>query len=214
MKNELSTFSENRPRYAINILITILVLIGLYLSFTAKDGETLASRGIGSLKFFTVDSNILVGAVSAIFLISTHKNTQVRAISVMKLVSAASVGITFLTVAAFLGPLYGYSKMYHRANFLFHLVIPIMSMLEYILFNKDNLKKIECVLCALPVLVYGIVYIVNLFVSGVDKGDWYGFVNWGFATGIGIFCMICLISIILGLSLKIINDRVLIIRTK
>lgn len=132
----------------------------------------------------------------------------------MKLVSAASVGITFLTVAAFLGPLYGYSKMYHRANFLFHLVIPIMSMLEYILFNKDKLKKIECVLCALPVLVYGIVYIVNLFVSGVDKGDWYGFVNWGFATGIGIFCMICLISIILGLSLKIINDRVLIIKTK
>ena len=82
------------------------------------------------------------------------------------------------------------------------------------MFNRDNLKKIECVLCALPVLVYGIVYIVNLFVSGVDKGDWYGFVNWGFATGIGIFCMICLISIILGLSLKIINDRVLIIRTK
>lgn len=67
MKNEPSIFSENRPRYAINILITILVLIGLYLSFTAKDGETLASRGIGSLKFFTVDSNILVGAVSAIF---------------------------------------------------------------------------------------------------------------------------------------------------
>ncbi len=66
MKNEPSIFSENRPRYAINILITILVLIGLYLSFIAKDGETLASRGIVSLKFFTVDSNILVGAVSAI----------------------------------------------------------------------------------------------------------------------------------------------------
>ena len=44
MKNELSTFSENKPRYVINILITILVLIGLYLSFTAKDGEMLASQ--------------------------------------------------------------------------------------------------------------------------------------------------------------------------
>lgn len=209
MPGKMLTITDNKQRYAINILIMILVLIGLYLSFTAKDGETLAARGIRSLKYFTVDSNILVGVVSAIFLITTRNNSQVREISIMKLVSAASVGITFLTVVAFLGPLYGYSRMYHRANFLFHLVVPLMSMFEFILFNRGKLKKTECILCALPVLIYGAVYMINLFVNGIEKGDWYGFVNWGFAAGIGIFCVICLISIILGLLLRIINDRVL-----
>ncbi len=44
-----------------------------------------------------------------------------------------------------------------------------------------------------------------MLVNGIDNGDWYGFVNWGFPIGIGIFSVICLMSFVLGVILEKVN---------
>jgi hypothetical protein len=197
----------DNTRILINYVILVLVVIGCFLSFTSRDSETLMARGFKSLRYFTVESNIFAGLIAVFWIVFSHREKSRTNLEVLKLVSSSAVGITFLTVVAFLGPLYGYSRMYHRANFFFHLVIPVMAMAEFVFFNKLAIETKKCVFCILPVLIYGIGYIINMLVNGIESGDWYGFVNWGFYVGLGIFAGICLTSYILGVILRIANVR-------
>lgn len=194
-----------KSRTYINYIIVLLAVIGVVLSFTAKDGDALAARGFASLKFFTVDSNIFAGTVAFLWILSERKGSYRAVTDLLKLASASAVGVTFLTVITFLGPLYGYENMYHRANFFFHLVIPLLAMSEYVFFNERGLSVKQCLICPVVVIVYGIGYILNLFVNGFEKGDFYGFVNWGFGTGLVIFAVICLVSFVVGLILRVLN---------
>ncbi len=194
-----------KSRTYINYIIVLLAVIGVVLSFTAKDGDALAARGFASLKFFTVDSNIFAGTVAFLWILSERKGSYRAVTDLLKLASASAVGVTFLTVITFLGPLYGYENMYHRANFFFHLVIPLLAMSEYVFFNERGLSVKQCLICPVVVIVYGIGYILNLFVNGFEKGDFYGFVSWGFGTGLVIFAVICLVSFVVGLILMVLN---------
>ena len=182
----------NRRLY-INCLIILFTISGCVLSFTARDGDALSARGFASLKYFTVDSNILAGIASLEFVLQTVKGGSKRSTEVFKFATASAVGITFLTVLLLLGPLYGYRNLYHRANFWFHLVIPVICITEFVVFDSEEITLRECLWCPAVVLIYGTFYIINLFASGFENGDWYGFVKWGFAIGLMIFIGICLI---------------------
>ncbi len=199
--------NKEMKRFYINVVIVVLTLIGTILSFTAKDGEALSVRGFASLKFFTVDSNILEGIASLLLIIVAKTKRDGRPVHLLKFSAASAVGVTFLTVIAFLGPLYGYEKMYLRANFLFHLLIPLLAMAEFVIFNEIKLTIRDCLWCPAVVILYGIGYIINLFVNGFEQGDFYGFVNWGFGTGLGIFAVICLVSFGIGMVLRKISTN-------
>lgn len=68
------------------------------------------------------------------------KNRDSKTVAVLKYVSATAVGLTFLTIAAFLGPLYGHSHMYHGANLFFHLIIPLFAIIEFVLLNEHKME--------------------------------------------------------------------------
>ena len=178
-----------------------------------RDGDALlASSGVENLKYFTVLSNEFCGIVAVWSLIQTirHKDCPV----LLKLVAAAAVGLTFLTVAAFLGPLYGYRFMYKNANFFFHLVLPLSAMAEYILLPvpKDGVPFRWTFLTMIPVFVYGTVYLTNILVNGTgvwpDTNDFYGFMNWGLPVGIVIFA--CIMLAIWGIAcvLRTVQKRI------
>lgn len=190
---------ERRAKAAavLNILIIAWAVIGTILMLFFRDGDALlASSGVENLKYFTVLSNEFCGIVAVWSLIQTirHKDCPM----LLKLVAAAAVGLTFLTVAAFLGPLYGYRFMYKNANLFFHLVLPLTAMTEYILLPvpKDGVPFRWTFLTMIPVFVYGTVYLTNILVNGTgvwpDTNDFYGFMNWGLPVGIVIFACIML----------------------
>ena len=92
-------------RKIVNIIIAITVACSWIAIFVSSSG-TLMHNGINSLKYFTVLSNLLEGAASVIWLISTRKNGKASArAELLKYIAAAAVGLTCVTVLVFLGPL-------------------------------------------------------------------------------------------------------------
>ena len=120
--------------------------------------------------------------------------------------AAAAVGLTFMVVMVFLGPLYGYPMMFTGANLFFHLLIPIAAMAEIIFLSDTGFTRRDNRLTILPPLLYGTGYLGNNIINGIgewpDTNDWYSFLAWGYPMGIVIFAVICAVAWLLGLMLR------------
>ena len=180
-----------------NILIVAFTLLGLGIMLykNGSEGGLLTSSGWENLKYFTVLSNILCGIVAAIFLILRGKMTTWM--MVLKLAAVAAVTVTFLVVACFFGPLYGYGQLYLGSNLWFHLIIPLLAIGEFCLLNGEIPFR-KTFLTGAPALIYGCVYLGNILINGKgewpDTNDWYGFLNWGYGPAMVIFAVIILTS--------------------
>ena len=103
-------------RIAVDLAIFVLVLISAIMMFTGSMG-VLAEGGIGFLKYFTVQSNLLMGAAALVALpfdvlvALDKKPTNPIAVKIFYFVSTLGVAITFLVVFTFLGPTMGYAFM-------------------------------------------------------------------------------------------------------
>ena len=116
---------------------------------------------------------------------------------VLKLAATAAVTVTFLVVACFFGPLYGYGQLYLGSNLWFHLIIPLLAIVEFCLLNGEIPFRMTF-LTGAPALIYGCFYLGNILINGKgewpDTNDWYGFLNWGYGPAMVIFAVIILTS--------------------
>lgn len=197
----------------INILITLLTIIASIIMFTGfkfMHGHDilLESTKIGMLKFFTVESNIFIGIVSLIFAIKEiqilkgHKKELLQKDYILKLMATSAVGLTFFIVFVYLGPISkdGIPSMLMNSNLFFHLIIPVVSILNFVLFEKSNEIKFKHVFYGvIPTLIYGIYYIGNILIH-MENGmvstvyDWYWFVQ------NGVWTVVIVVPIILGIT--------------
>ena len=198
----------------LNLLIVACTLVGLgiMLDKNGNNGGVLATSGWNNLRYFTVQSNILCGIVAAIYLVSGFLRghgkstasqdvpaTQVTScpmwMMTLKLAATAAVMVTFLVVACFFGPLYGYGKLYLGSNLFFHLIIPLLGMVEFCLLD-GTLPFRNTFPAGSPALIYGCVYLANILINGKGEwpntNDWYGFMNWGAIPAALIFSSIVL----------------------
>ena len=182
------------------------------MSRNAARSGNFSIAGIRSLRYFTVESNVLNGIVSIFYAVSVLRvlRGRQREISPLlqrfRLMAADAVGLTFLVVAVFLGPRLGYRNMLKGANLYYHLLLPLLSMLSFCLLDyTPALPKRACLFAALPVPLYGTGYVINVFTNNYtglpSKNDWYGFVSWGLGIGICIFALIILAAALMGLGL-------------
>ena len=205
--------NKQKSRTIFNIIIAALVLTAIFISVLRNGGGLLAARGFENMKFFTTQSNVFRGIVSIFIAVSSLRGRDRgnRALAMWDYVSTCTVAVTFIVVFAFFGPLYGITNLLHNSNFFFHLVIPVLSMLEFMLFNDVRIKMPKLLLAAIPPLLYGIFYYLNLTINGIgtwpDTNDWYGFVNWGLPVGFAIFGAICVISVLAGILLLLFNKK-------
>ncbi len=133
---------------------------------------------------------IIAALISVICIV---KNRDSKTVAVLKYVSATAVGLTFLTVAEFLGPLYGHSHMYHGANLFFHLIIPLFAIIEFVLLNEHKMGIKENLYTMLPPLLYGMGYLINILINGAEENDFYAFTAWGLPIGIVIKAIECFV---------------------
>ncbi len=190
-----------------NILIVVFVLYAWLRMFFDPEESRLSSKGFTNLKYFTTLSNIFAGAVAAAWLIRTARKKDTAALGLWKYISACAVGLTFLVVLGFLGPLYGFGTMYVRSNFFFHLLVPLMAIAEFLIFERRKMRVKDNLLVIIPPLLYGTVYMINTILNGVKGNDIYGFLNWGYPVGILIFAVICLVTWLVGLLLRLVAGR-------
>ncbi len=197
--------TNNRKRALVNVAIVVLVAVAWLMMFFFG-GDDLAARGLRSLKYFTVQSNLLAGAAAIVWILQNRKGTISRGAEIFKYVAATAVFLTFMTVMVFLGPLYGYPMMFVGANLFFHLVVPVMCILEVIFMTDTDFTPKDNLIAVIPMVLYGIFYLGNNRVNGIgewpDTNDWYSFLAWGWGIGILVFVVMMLATWLLGLFLR------------
>ena len=170
------------------ICLTVFIVWGRTF-FVSEDGGFLLASGLGNLKYFTVLSNLLEGAASLIYALwlirSWHGPWAAPAVlRRLHFAAATSVMLTFAVVMAFLGPVYGYRYMFTGFNLFFHLLVPLASAAVFCLVDRDGPVPFRDTFYAvLPMLLYGVVYSLNLIINGVGQrpntNDIYGFARGG-----------------------------------
>ncbi len=200
---------NKRTLVLINAAIAILAPYAwLKMVFGSSDG-VLVSAGLRSLRYFTILSNLLAAAAAIIYLLNLNRIT--RNIKVLKYVAAVSVGLTFLVVLVFLGPLFGYVFMFTGVSFWLHLIVPVLAMTEFILSNDVEMKRRDNMIAVIPMFLYGIFYLGNILINGIgewpDSNDWYAFMSWGYPIGFAIFFIIIFVTYLIGLTLRKTNAK-------
>ena len=203
------------------VVLTILASIIMFTGFKFMHGYEiiLESTKIGMFRFFTVDSNLLIGIVSGIFAFKEiqYLKGKIDFIPVryyiLKLMATSAVSLTFFVVFAYLGPISkeGIPSMLMNSNLFFHLIIPVFSILNFILFERtENIKFKYVVYGTLPTFFYGMYYLINVLIH-MEEGkisttyDWYWFAQNGVWTAIIVVPVIFLISYIISLILWKLN---------
>lgn len=210
-----------RKSLILNILITLLTIFASIIMFTGikitHGAEPLLEISkIEMFKFFTVDSNIFIGIISLLFAIKEIKNEEItKNMYRLKLMSTTAVTLTFIIVFTYLGPISkdGIKSMLQNSNLFFHLIIPVLSIINLTLFEKtDKLKRKDTLYGIIPTVIYALFYLTNILIH-VENGkvspiyDWYWFVQGGLKTAIIVAPTIILITYIISLILWKINRK-------
>ena len=177
------------------VLMTVFACVVMFGGFKFMNGyePVLESSKLGMFRFFTVQSNILMSVSALIFAIKEIEllNGDIKNISTriycLKYVATVSVSLTFLVVFAYLGNIaeYGLLSLLMNSNLFFHLFIPVVSIITFIFFEKNNVIKFKYTLYGLlPTFLYSLYYLTNVLVHMENNKvspeyDWYYFAQNG-----------------------------------
>ncbi len=196
-----------------NTVIVILTAIGIVLMVTGKSEEgALQSSGIENFKFYTVLTNVFCGLVALICLVLLIAKKNTDKMAAFKLAAVCGVAITFAVVAFMFGPLYGYPQFYKRGNLFFHLLEPLVAIVEFILIRRKKIPFKYTVIAAVPTLLYGIGYMTNILINGIggpwpDTNDFYAFLSWGWPVGIAIFAVITMLAFAVACIFRAVSNK-------
>lgn len=200
---------KRKPAIIVNLFVGILSYAAwLWMVLSVSNGGPLTAGGLFSLKFFTNLSNLFNGAVCLVYAFRLLGSGWVtRRLKTWKLAGTAAAGLTFTTVMGFLGPVFGYQFMFNGPNFFLHLLLPVVSMLSFVLLERDTRIPFRNTLWAMvPVALYAVGYLTNVLVQGVgdwpDRHDFYGFLMWGWPVGLGIAAGLMLVTWLLAILLR------------
>lgn len=197
----------------LNLIIVIFTVIGIILMLTSEVEEgALQSSGLENFKFYTVLTNVFCGIVAFIYLTVLCAKKDTGKLAALKLAAVCGVAITFAVVAFMFGPLYGFLQFYKRGNLFFHLLLPVTAMIEFIAVKRRKMPFRFTVFAAIPTLLYGIGYLLNILINGIggpwpDTNDFYGFLNWGWPVGIAIFTGIPLTAFAVACVFRAISNK-------
>ena len=207
----------------INCIIFILVAFGVYVMMTGIEftgpNILLTDTNINVFKFFTVDSNILVGVSSLLLFIAEYINIKKKksipkVISIIKLMGTVSVLLTLIVTFFFLVPSSnaGLLAFYQNSNLFFHLIVPILCFISFIFFDPINIKFKDTFLGIIPMLMYSVYYIISVF-THLDHGkiswqyDFYGFLKWGPQSAFIVLPIIIIFTYLISLGIFLIYKK-------
>ena len=173
---------KTKTAILLNLVLIVLVLYSWLTMASGNDtGTMLTDVRLRSLRYFTLDSNLLAAASSivAVYFLLFRKGTMPVWASSLKLAGTVSVSVTLLTVMVYLGPRFGYRAMLAGVNLHLHLTVPVLAILIFcVLEGSRTLPFGHTFLAVIPVLIYAAFYLGNILINGVGSGpttnDWYG----------------------------------------
>lgn len=201
------------------LLVTIICLFMFYGIRFMGGSKMLESMGFTMFKFFTIDSNILVGITSLILAIYQILYLKKKidkipnGIYIFKQVGVSAVALTFMVTLCFLAPMYGFLAMYNNNNLFLHAIIPILSFISYIGYEHHDNKYRYALYGIIPMAIYSIYYVSNILIH-LDSGgvtfqyDWYGFLQGNINNFYIVLPIIYLVTYIFSLVIVFLNKKV------
>ncbi|MBQ1538665.1 MAG: hypothetical protein IIZ73_10185 [Ruminococcus sp.] len=173
---------------ALNLIAFMLTAVGLciMLKGIGNDGS-LSADSLSSIKYFTVQSNLLFGIVAGIFavcqLIYRSPEKLPHPLYLIKYIATVGVAITMLTVVLFLAPVVvkSYPPLFRGANLYFHLLVPLVGIVSFCLFEKSaEITLPQTFLGLIPFILYAVYYTANALTHSENgkvppQYDWYYF---------------------------------------
>lgn len=167
------------------MVLSILINAFLFLSTAwivvfsfRKDGVWDFKTGFGIFKYFTTLSNVLCAIAALILAIFMLTGQVPRSILMLKYVGTAAVAVTLLTVLVFLGPTQGYKFLLTGDGLFLHLIGPVLAIVSFCFLETETpLSFAESLLGLLPMILYGILYLIKVILVPEEKrwDDFYGF---------------------------------------
>ena len=215
--------------FALNILLLVMVIFATVSMFTGfkfmKGGDLLSISKFEMFKFFTVDSNILLGIASLVMLIFEGKLLKGKidklptSVYVFKMAATVGVALTFFVTTFYLAPysVFNFFDFYKNANLFFHFIVPVLSIISFVFIENTNQIHFKHSLFGIvPVIIYAIYYVINVVTHIVDGKvsydyDFYGFVKGGIES-IGVVALIIILAsylftvLIWGINKKIYKE--------
>lgn len=183
---------------AVNLVLAALC-IGAWLWMALRGGGLLSSRGMASLRYFTVLSNLLCGGSALIAAVLQLRGERQGGelplwAARLKLAATTAVGLTFVVVIAFLGPVFGYGGLYDGPGFFMHLINPVLAWLVLILLeNRPDMGRRDAVLTMIPPLTYAVYYFGVVLIKGREGNDFYGFCLWSWPGAVLIVLVLAVV---------------------
>ena len=145
--------SRKKVAVAMNIMVIILEIIGLYYNLTSE-------LGIRNLKYYTVLSNIFAMVMSIMFV--------PKQLTRLKYSACTCLAVTFVVVVTVLIPSYGISSakgyLLEGANLYQHVLCPFAAIISFCFFEKDEKMTIkDNLLILLPTIGYAIIALILNF---------------------------------------------------
>ena len=205
--------NKHKMSDAASCLIVILTVIGTVVMLTNKNNGILAVYGIDNLKFFTVESNLLLGIAHLLFvLLSGGWNGQpVKPrlwLERLLFIATTATSLTFTIVVLFFGPMLGYAELFQGGNLYFHLIIPLLGIVSLSVFHRNRrIPMWETAAAMIPSVLYGLYYTAVLLFYGVHfpETDWYGFAAGGVIGSILTASAIFLTTWVLSAVLRLVS---------
>ena len=184
--------------FIINILLSILTVNAIIMCITGFQfmyGHEPYPEliGVPIYSYYTVQSNVFMGIVSFVFanreyqILRGRKKEIPLVYYIFKMVATVAVSLTFFVVFAIFGFMSrgGHIPLLRNSYLFFHLIIPVISILNYIIFEKTNVIKFKHIFYGLlPTFLYEIYYTINLLLNMKNgtvsmRNDWYSFAQNG-----------------------------------
>lgn len=204
------------------MFIVVFVIIATILMFTGlkfmPDKTLLELSSFEMFKFYTVDSNILIGIVSLIMIIYEIKVLKnkisdiPKVIYLLKFVGTSAITLTMLVTLFFLVPQYGMYAMYSNSNLFLHFIVPVLAILSYVLFEKHDNKYKYAPLGIIPMIIYSVYYISQILVHLNNGGltikyDFYGFLQGNLNNIFIAIPIVYLFTYIISIVLILLNKK-------
>ncbi len=212
-----------KKAYILNICLAAFEVFSIAWMMSGINGGVLSAAKLASLKYFTVDSNILMGIFALWAALDQRKvlngkKAEVPALTyVLKLAGTVGVTLTMLVTIFFLEPTmgrtYGFFSLFEKSNFFLHLLNPVLSIIVFLCFEKSSKIAFRQTFTAvIPLVIYGVYYVIEALthMTGgiINKGyDWYGFFDLGLRSAYIILPLIIIITWLISFALWKLNRK-------
>ena len=212
--------------FIINIIISVLTVNTIIMCITGFE----FMKGydpypelfeVPIYSYYTVQSNVFMGIVSFIFanreyqVLRGRKKEISSVYYILKMVATVAVSLTFFVVFAIFGFMArgGHIGLLRNSYLFFHLIIPVICILDYVIFEKTNIIKFKHIFYGLlPTFLYEIYYAINILMNMKNgtvsmRNDWYSFAQNGLLRTILIAPMMLGITFLIALIIWKLNKK-------